>query len=162
MTERKPGDVSFEGWIEYQIRRAQEAGAFDNLGGAGKPLPGIDRPPGTSAPAERAAATRHAGGRRAGGHHVAGQPRLSAATPKLIGLAARISLFAGGGGSDRFDPHAGPRRCGHCADVSRVRGDHGIAATARSLHYRDIDDVVVAGLAREYPDPSGLERAHRL
>ena len=46
MTERKPSGVSFEGWIEYQIRRGQEAGAFDNLAGAGKPLPGIDRPRG--------------------------------------------------------------------------------------------------------------------
>ena len=46
MTQRKPGNVSFEGWVEHQIRRAQEAGAFDNLPGAGKPLPGIDRPRG--------------------------------------------------------------------------------------------------------------------
>jgi hypothetical protein len=43
MTERKPSNVTFESWIEYQIRRAQEAGAFDNLPGAGKPLPDIDR-----------------------------------------------------------------------------------------------------------------------
>ena len=46
MTQRKPGNVTFEGWVEHQIRRAQEAGAFDNLPGAGKPLPGIDRPRG--------------------------------------------------------------------------------------------------------------------
>jgi hypothetical protein len=43
MTERKPSNVTFESWIESQIRRAQEAGAFDNLPGAGKPLPDIDR-----------------------------------------------------------------------------------------------------------------------
>ena len=39
MTERKPSGVSWESWIEAQIRVAQEEGAFDNLPGAGKPLP---------------------------------------------------------------------------------------------------------------------------
>jgi hypothetical protein len=39
MTERKPAGTSWESWIEAQIRVAQEAGAFDNLPGAGKPLP---------------------------------------------------------------------------------------------------------------------------
>ena len=43
MTERKPPGTSWESWIEAQIRVAQEAGAFDNLPGAGKPLPNIDR-----------------------------------------------------------------------------------------------------------------------
>jgi hypothetical protein len=39
MTERKPPGVSFETWVERQISQAQAAGAFDNLPGAGKPLP---------------------------------------------------------------------------------------------------------------------------
>jgi hypothetical protein len=39
MTERKPAGTSWESWIEAQIRVAQEQGAFDNLPGAGKPLP---------------------------------------------------------------------------------------------------------------------------
>jgi hypothetical protein len=39
MTERKPPGTSFESWIEAQIRVAMEQGAFDNLPGAGKPLP---------------------------------------------------------------------------------------------------------------------------
>ena len=30
--------------MERQIREAQERGAFDNLPGAGKPIPGLDRP----------------------------------------------------------------------------------------------------------------------
>lgn len=39
MTERKPPETSWETWIEAQIRVAIEDGAFDNLPGAGKPLP---------------------------------------------------------------------------------------------------------------------------
>jgi hypothetical protein len=39
MTERKPPGVSFETWVERQISRAQAEGQFDNLPGAGKPLP---------------------------------------------------------------------------------------------------------------------------
>ena len=39
MTERKPPGTSWETWIETQIRVAMEDGAFDNLPGAGKPLP---------------------------------------------------------------------------------------------------------------------------
>ena len=39
MTERKPTGTSWETWIEAQIRVATEEGAFDNLPGAGKPLP---------------------------------------------------------------------------------------------------------------------------
>jgi hypothetical protein len=39
MTERKPPETSWETWIETQIRVAMEEGAFDNLPGAGKPLP---------------------------------------------------------------------------------------------------------------------------
>ncbi len=44
MTERKPPTVSFPSWIEHQIRRAERNGAFENLPGAGKPIPDIDRP----------------------------------------------------------------------------------------------------------------------
>ena len=33
----------YETWVERQIREAQERGAFDNLPGAGKPIPGINR-----------------------------------------------------------------------------------------------------------------------
>jgi len=40
MTERKPPDVAFESWVEQQIREATARGEFDNLPGAGKPLPG--------------------------------------------------------------------------------------------------------------------------
>ena len=43
MTERKPPGTSWESWIEAQIRVAQEHGAFDNLPGAGKPLPNLDQ-----------------------------------------------------------------------------------------------------------------------
>ena len=39
MTGRKPAGTSWESWIDAQIRAAQEQGAFDNLPGAGKPLP---------------------------------------------------------------------------------------------------------------------------
>jgi hypothetical protein len=38
MTERKPTGVSFETWVEQQIRQAQERGAFADLPSAGKPL----------------------------------------------------------------------------------------------------------------------------
>ena len=41
MTERKPPWTSWETWIDAQIRVAKEAGAFDNLPGAGKPLPNL-------------------------------------------------------------------------------------------------------------------------
>lgn len=41
MTERKPAGVSFESWVERQIREAQERGEFDNLPGAGKPIPDL-------------------------------------------------------------------------------------------------------------------------
>ena len=33
----------YETWVERQIREAQERGAFDDLPGAGKPIPGIRR-----------------------------------------------------------------------------------------------------------------------
>jgi hypothetical protein len=41
MTERKPPGTSWETWIEAQIRVAIDEGAFDNLPGAGKPLPNL-------------------------------------------------------------------------------------------------------------------------
>ena len=41
MTEQKPPGMSWESWIDQQIREAREAGLFDNLLGAGKPLPGL-------------------------------------------------------------------------------------------------------------------------
>lgn len=41
MTERKPPGLPFESWVERQIRAAQERGEFDDLPGAGKPLPGL-------------------------------------------------------------------------------------------------------------------------
>jgi Domain of unknown function (DUF1992) len=40
MTERKPPEVSFETWVDKEIRLARERGDFDNLPGEGKPLPG--------------------------------------------------------------------------------------------------------------------------
>jgi hypothetical protein len=39
MTERKPPGMSFETWVDSQITRAREEGAFEGLDGAGKPLP---------------------------------------------------------------------------------------------------------------------------
>jgi hypothetical protein len=39
MTERKPLGMSFTSWIDQQISEATERGAFDDLPGAGKPLP---------------------------------------------------------------------------------------------------------------------------
>ncbi|MFF2507026.1 DUF1992 domain-containing protein [Streptomyces sp. NPDC058067] len=39
MTERKPPDVSFESWVDKQIRDAERADDFSHLPGAGKPLP---------------------------------------------------------------------------------------------------------------------------
>jgi hypothetical protein len=44
MTERKPAGVNFETWVDKQIRIAQERGDFDNLPGAGKPIPDLDKP----------------------------------------------------------------------------------------------------------------------
>jgi hypothetical protein len=41
VTERKPAGMPFESWVERQIREAQERGEFDDLPGAGKPLPGL-------------------------------------------------------------------------------------------------------------------------
>lgn len=39
MTERKPSGMSFTSWIDQQISEAEERGAFEDLPGAGQPLP---------------------------------------------------------------------------------------------------------------------------
>jgi hypothetical protein len=39
MTERKPRQQSFPSWIDQQIAEAERRGVFDNLPGAGQPLP---------------------------------------------------------------------------------------------------------------------------
>ncbi|WP_433634569.1 DUF1992 domain-containing protein [Nocardia sp. CA-120079] len=39
MTERKPLGVTFESWIDKQVREATERGEFENLRGRGKPIP---------------------------------------------------------------------------------------------------------------------------
>jgi hypothetical protein len=39
MTERKPPGVSFESWVDKQIREAAERGEFRDLPGFGRPLP---------------------------------------------------------------------------------------------------------------------------
>jgi hypothetical protein len=44
MPEKKPPGVSYETWIDRQIREARARGEFDNLPGAGKPIPGLDKP----------------------------------------------------------------------------------------------------------------------
>ncbi|MCX4974901.1 DUF1992 domain-containing protein [Streptomyces sp. NBC_00620] len=41
MTERKPPGVSFESWIDRQIREAEARGEFAELPGAGRPMPEI-------------------------------------------------------------------------------------------------------------------------
>jgi hypothetical protein len=43
MDERKPAGMPFESWVDKQIREAEERGAFENLPGRGKPLPGHGR-----------------------------------------------------------------------------------------------------------------------
>jgi hypothetical protein len=44
MTERKPPRLSFESWIDVAIREAQAEGQFDDLPGAGKPIPDLHTP----------------------------------------------------------------------------------------------------------------------
>lgn len=44
MTERKPPGVTWESWIDRQIREGMERGEFDGLPGHGKPLRDVDRP----------------------------------------------------------------------------------------------------------------------
>ena len=44
MTPRKPVGLTWEGFLDRQVREAEEAGAFQNLPGAGKPIPGVEAP----------------------------------------------------------------------------------------------------------------------
>jgi len=44
VTERKPPDVPVHSWVDRLVREAEERGAFADLPGLGKPLPGIDDP----------------------------------------------------------------------------------------------------------------------
>ncbi|MEU4078687.1 DUF1992 domain-containing protein [Streptomyces venezuelae] len=44
MTERKPPGVSFESFVDKQIREASERGEFSTLPGFGKPLPDDSAP----------------------------------------------------------------------------------------------------------------------
>src|SRR3954454_18167540 len=44
VTERKPPGVSWETWIDRQVREGMERGDFDDLPGHGKPISGLDRP----------------------------------------------------------------------------------------------------------------------
>ncbi|MGW0391369.1 DnaJ family domain-containing protein [Streptomyces sp. NPDC003042] len=44
MTERKPPGVSFESFVDRQIREAADRGDFENLPGYGKPLDSLDAP----------------------------------------------------------------------------------------------------------------------
>ncbi len=44
MTQRKPPGVTWETWIDRQIRVGMDGGAFDDLPGAGQPLRDLDRP----------------------------------------------------------------------------------------------------------------------
>ncbi len=44
VTERKPPGVSWETWVDRQIREGMERGDFDRLEGHGRPISGLDRP----------------------------------------------------------------------------------------------------------------------
>lgn len=44
MSQKKPPGVSWESFVERQIREAQEAGEFDGLPGFGQPIPELDEP----------------------------------------------------------------------------------------------------------------------
>ena len=44
MAKRKPSGMSFESWVDRQIRQARDDGAYENLPGAGKPIEGLDKP----------------------------------------------------------------------------------------------------------------------
>jgi hypothetical protein len=43
VSERKPPGVSWESWIDKQIRMAEDRGEFHELPGAGEPLPDLDK-----------------------------------------------------------------------------------------------------------------------
>jgi hypothetical protein len=42
MASNKPAGQSWESYVDSVFRQAREAGEFDNLPGAGKPIPGLD------------------------------------------------------------------------------------------------------------------------
>jgi hypothetical protein len=44
MSARKPPGMGWESWIDRQVRSATERGEFDELPGAGQPIPNLDRP----------------------------------------------------------------------------------------------------------------------
>ncbi len=44
VTRRKPPGTSFRSWIDRQVDDARDRGEFDELVGAGEPLPGLGRP----------------------------------------------------------------------------------------------------------------------
>jgi len=44
MTARKPPGLGWETWIDRQIREATERGEFDDLPGAGEPIPDLGGP----------------------------------------------------------------------------------------------------------------------
>jgi Domain of unknown function (DUF1992) len=44
MAARKPPGLGWESWIDRQIREATERGEFDDLPGAGEPIPDLDKP----------------------------------------------------------------------------------------------------------------------
>lgn len=44
MTQRKPPGVSWESWVDRQIREGIKRGEFDRLQGHGQPLRGLDQP----------------------------------------------------------------------------------------------------------------------
>ncbi len=44
MTQRKPPGVSWESFVERQIRESMERGEFDRLEGAGRPIVGLTEP----------------------------------------------------------------------------------------------------------------------
>ena len=44
MSARKPPGLGWESWIDRQIRQATERGEFDDLPGAGRPIPDLDKP----------------------------------------------------------------------------------------------------------------------
>jgi hypothetical protein len=43
MASNRPAGQSWETYLEFQLRRAREEGQFDNLPGAGKPIPNLDQ-----------------------------------------------------------------------------------------------------------------------
>jgi hypothetical protein len=44
MSGQKPPGASWESWVDQLIREGRERGEFDDLSGAGKPIPGLDKP----------------------------------------------------------------------------------------------------------------------